>query len=263
LSPDGLSVNGYASIEGGGGHDFTWTRVNESLKPDDGPKESEAHALLRQGREYLTQNKFLMAYERFSQAINKNPTLSWAYVDRSEAAFLLRQFDQSIDDCTEVIRRGPPEDRELIWTAYMRRGHANREKAIAGNGKQDLAIADYNNAIKRWPEQGHGYLWRGEAKRADRDREGSIPDFDEAIRLASQDDKFLLGFAFQKRGDSYREKGRAFADQAIADYTESLKHRPDNGMVYYWRGVAYELKNDRTRAANDKIMAKKLGYPAK
>ena len=42
-------------------------------KPNDVPKESEARALLRQGRECLAQEKYLMAYETLTRAIHRDP----------------------------------------------------------------------------------------------------------------------------------------------------------------------------------------------
>lgn len=61
--------------------------------------------------------------------------------------------------------------------------------------------------------------------------------------------KEALAIALFNRGNAYDDSGDH--DGAIADYTASIKLKPDNADSYYNRGIAYEGKQDYDSAIAD------------
>ena len=52
-------------------------------------------------------------------------------------------------------------------------------------------------------------------------------------------------------------------DKAIADFTEAIRHKPKFAEAYFARGIAYQGKNEKTKAEADFAHAEKLGYKQK
>jgi tetratricopeptide (TPR) repeat protein len=69
-----------------------------------------------------------------------------------------------------------------------------------------------------------------------------------------------MGRCYERRALSYLEKGKNFADQAIADFTESFKYLPKNGHNYFQRAAAYRMKGEKKKSDADLKKAKELGY---
>ena len=55
--------------------------------------------------------------------------------------------------------------------------------------------------------------------------------------------------AYYNRGNAYDSKGNH--DQAITDYTQAIKLKPDLAEAYYNRGITYKAKKDKLRAIAD------------
>jgi len=49
-------------------------------------------------------------------------------------------------------------------------------------------------------------------------------------------------------------------DQAIKDFTEAIRLKPDDGYAYHFRGYAYQERGLKANAAADFAKAKELGY---
>jgi serine/threonine protein kinase len=243
--------------------------ANKTL-PETEPKiaqPSEAEVLLQQGREFIQKNERQSAFDALSRAIEKDPKLAWAYAERAAVEWSFRQNAKCIADCDEAIRHAAAGDKGLLWLAYSTKGHAHQNESGVGEKLDDAnlkkAIEAYSSAIGVFPENGYGYMWRGNSFRSMRDLDRSIADYSEAIRLAPPAWKDLLFEAYAYRGHCFREKGKAFAAEAIRDYSEALKLRPGTGSIYQNRAVAYRLNGDQKNAVKDESQAKKLGPKGK
>jgi len=90
----------------------------------------------------------------------------------------------------------------------------------------------------------------GAALRGDRRfRSGSLPPIGDARPGAAL------------RGDIYCYMGQY--DKAIAACSDAIRLNPKNAEAYFWRGLAYEKKDDKAKAAEDFEQAKRLGYKEK
>src|SRR5262245_56317759 len=65
-----------------------------------------------------------------------------------------------------------------------------------------------------------------------------------------------LSAAFANRGHGYHAKGQL--DQAIQDYTQSLRLGPDSGRIHFSRGVAYVKRGQDDQAIADFTEALRL-----
>jgi Flp pilus assembly protein TadD len=67
---------------------------------------------------------------------------------------------------------------------------------------------------------------------------------------------YLSADAFFGRGNAHFDQGEY--DQAIADYTEVIKHQPSRSQAYFKRGAAYHATANHQKALVDYIVATQL-----
>ncbi len=169
-------------------------------------------------------------------------------------------WDTAITCYTKAIRLKP----DLV-EAYENRGHAYYDK-----GEPDQAIKDYSEAIRLKPDYAMAYNNRGMAYGMKGEPDQAIKDFTEAIRLKPDDmppvtDSFVeiswggdltKAYAYNNRGRAYYDKGEP--DQAIKDYSEAIRLKPDHALAYKYRGDAYKKQGDNAKADADFAKAKEL-----
>jgi len=122
------------------------------------------------------------------------------------------------------------------------------------------ALSSFSEAIRLDSSFAWAYADRGLIQYRLKQHDECIQDCTKALSLASPDDKDLMGACLERRAHAYLEKGKDFADQAIADYTDSFEYLPGIGHNYYMRAAAYRLKGGTKKSDADLIRAKKLGY---
>jgi tetratricopeptide (TPR) repeat protein len=88
---------------------------------------------VKAGSCHLNHGNYVVAIEKFSQAIEADPTFAEAYNQRAIAHYLTEQFDLSIADCKSALSRIP-----------------QHFGAMAGMGHS-------YSCLKRWPEARHCY----------------------------------------------------------------------------------------------------------
>jgi len=64
--------------------------------------------------------------------------------------------------------------------------------------------------------------------------------------------------AYFNRGIIYHQQG--FTEKAMADYTKAIELKPDYDVAYYNRSMIYIAQADNTLACNDLRKAADLGY---
>lgn len=125
------------------------------------------------------------------------------------------------------------------------------------NNHYDDAIAKYSEYVKirptvapGWYNRGLAYRQKAEAAMNRADFERAEADFSQAIKLDSKDADYWL----QRGNVRLRLVPVDFnrqVPQAIADYTEAIKLRPDLALAYRGRGQVYAEANRQAEAMVD------------
>jgi len=115
--------------------------------------------------------------DRFTQAINQDPTNPANYISRGMARTSRKDFDGAIQDFTKAIELNPQDA-----TAYNGRGLAYQKKNDLINAQKD-----FNEAIRVDPKLPSAYKNRGEnLRKLALDPKQSVPELDEAIEKWQQ-----------------------------------------------------------------------------
>jgi tetratricopeptide (TPR) repeat protein len=192
------------------------------------------------------------------------------------------QLTQVIKLCVEAMKAGVNEEvavyvRQLSSWAFNRRG-----ELLAGQGKEEAALGDFDKAVKidpsHWqayhnrgvsyalegrfadaiddfnrtvelnPDYANVYFNRGEVRYELGQFESAIQNYDVALELAPRDVA-----AHNSRGHAYYRLGDY--RKAAADFTAALKLDPANAVAYANRGDLYADLGYYERALNDYQMA--------
>jgi len=88
-------------------------------------------------------------------------------------------------------------------------------------------------------------------------------DYDQAIKDYSEAIKLKPDFveAWTNRGNAYSNKGNH--DQAIKDCSEAIKLKPGSARAWYNRGLAYKRLGNEAKAKADRLKAEELKAKAK
>jgi len=119
-------------------------------------------------------------------------------------------------------------------------------RAHAAKGELDAAIADFTEAVKHEVNFAPAYYYRGLVYEKNGNLENAIKDFTEAIWFNSQ----------------YHLDYRAKVTKYLADPGEPFGLEGTIAALCA-RGRAYKQKGDKTKAEEDFVQAKKLGYKEK
>jgi tetratricopeptide (TPR) repeat protein len=186
---------------------------------------------LNRGLIFAQRGDFDTALEDFTEAINRDPNMTLAYLQRGKTLFA-RQAD--ITDISEGF--------ELTWVVKSRNKTSDDESALA----------DFTQAIKNNPNLYTAYSYRGRLYGEIKEYDKAITDLTQAIRINPN-----YARAYSSRGNIYSDKGEY--DRAIADYTQAIKLDPNGIGAHTDRGDAYQTKGDMAKANADFAKAKSLG----
>ncbi len=204
-----------------------------------------------------------------SKAIELDPGLAIAWVDRGSARRRKGDRDGAIADLTRGIELDPSRGsswavRGLARAAGRRDlagaisdyskaielepgfapAWANRGGARFDQGDVDGAIADCSRAVELDPRMAQAWLNRAGARFLTRDMEGAIADSSRAIELDAR-----MAAAWCCRGGARGKRGDL--DGAIADCSRSIELEPGLALAWEHRGAAFFKKGDVDRAIAD------------
>ncbi len=208
------------------------------------------------GRSKMQTQEYTDAIAAYNRAIELDPNLVAAYINRGIVHTKLGEYDKAIADYTAVITKSPNTRNELI--ALSNRSHVHYDK-----GDYQRAFADAEAVVRREPGMPEALINRANARlklpNANKnDYEEAIKDYDRAIQVATQEglgNLFLAG-AYTNRGNAHLFADKA--DAAIADYNEALKRESNYADAIYNRGLAYASKGDILAATQDLNQAVEL-----
>jgi predicted O-linked N-acetylglucosamine transferase (SPINDLY family) len=167
-------------------HNPIYIKHLEQLSQGASEQLNEGHQLFTQGLEHQNQLKWDLAIECYDQAIEANPHLTEAYVNKGTA--LLRK-NKPIDalSCYEQALLLNPNDADI----YCNAGNALLQL------KQPLsAVANFDTAIRLQPDFAQVIYNRGNAYLSLKNLTKALSDFDRALELQPDID-FLQGMRLQ------------------------------------------------------------------
>jgi tetratricopeptide (TPR) repeat protein len=197
-------------------------------------QKQEALTSFERGKDSYEKGDYDLAIKDFTESIELDPNLAWAYNNRGISYYEKEEYDLALNDFTEAIRLDPK-----YALAYNNRGNAFHRKK-----EYDLAIKDYNEAIRLNPTDATAYYNRGKYYEDKKMYDKAIEDNTEAIKC---DPNFAK--AYYNRGKYYHEKKEP--DLALEDYTKAIKLNPNDAVTYYNRGLIYEEKEEYEKAIKD------------
>jgi len=171
--------------------------------------------------------------------------------DGGIAALAESRYEDAIDEFSKAICLKP-----RYAEAYAERGWAQYRLM-----EYEKAFTDCCDAIRIDPCVAKGYYGRALVRMVNKQCDECITDCNTAIRLQPEvpDPHCLRGSArlVQCRFAIDRTKSGLFA-QAIMDFTEAIRLRPEYAEAYYNRGLAYGEQGDMKKAIPDFAEAMRL-----
>ena len=145
----------------------------------------------------------------------------------------------SIAACDRAIASAKFAGTDL-GALYRYRGFA---KSHAEKPDLDAALADYAEAVRLEPNSFVPFILRANIYAGKGEQELAIKDYDRAIELSPRAD------FYNNRGNALRKTGKV--DLAIADLDQAIKLDANYFGAYWNRGLAYQDKGDKEKAADD------------
>ncbi|MBR2216419.1 MAG: tetratricopeptide repeat protein [Selenomonadaceae bacterium] len=130
-----------------------------------------AAGLNEQGASLFAQGRYAEAVNCFTQAIEKNPRLAFAYHNRGSAYGKMKNYTQAIADFSQAIAL----DTNYA-TAYSGRGFA-----YYGTKTYERAAADFSKAISLNPQYAEAYYGRGNVYMTLGHYEEALRDYEKAL----------------------------------------------------------------------------------
>ena len=181
-----------------------------------GENKGHADALFGIGIILEKQQKFDLAIQFLSKAIESDPCKMHTLLTRGRIFRLRGMFENAISDFTEVIRRHSDNSEALIA----------RGITFGQTTQFDKAIDDFSSAIRINSNRAEAFYNRGVVYEKLHEFDSAIEDYSIAIKLNPHDHK-----AFNNRGVAWRET-KCF-DAAIKDFDKSIEINPDFAEGFY------------------------------
>ena len=178
------------------------------------------------------------AFECFSKAIEKSPTLAYSYFERAKiTADIRNNFEGAIPDFNKVIELDPNSH-----LGYCARGNISYYEK-----NYDDAITHYRKAIDINPNYAETYCNLGTVYREKGEASEAITNLNRAIELKHDYEE-----AYNARGLVYYENHQL--QLAIDDFSKAIDINPNYAEAYRNRGFAYQQQGDFEKAGRDGAM---------
>jgi tetratricopeptide (TPR) repeat protein len=215
---------------------------------------------------------FHEALVAFDSAISHAPDEPDTWVNRGIAKIGLTDTSGAIEDYRKALTISPHHalaKHNLAVVRPMAEGGALLDQAIEDNPNMPFAwaerayhkqekkqwreaLADYNEAIRLNSDEKEYFLNRGLVKEKLRDFDGAYKDYTKAIALQERFEQ-----AWLNRGNLLSRLGRI--SEAIEDYSVAISWSPAYGAAWYNRALARHRINQREAACADLQNAEKFG----
>ena len=217
-----------------------------------------AYTEIRQAQAEFQQGNHQESIAHLDAALELNPNLADAYLNRATANLLLGDHKKAIADCDNALKLNPHhvlayinrataksllgEDEEAIddYNAALELApdyaivYNNRATANMSLKRYKEAVADCNIALKRDPNLVQSYICRAAAKLELKDYTGAIEDFDKIMSLNPELGDSLNVYEPRAAAKRYLQD----YEGAIEDYDRAIQLDPKNNTAYNGRGIA-------------------------
>ncbi len=177
-----------------------------------------AYTEIRQGQTELQQGNHRESLVCFDTALELNPNLADAYLNRAAVNLLLGHYKETITDCDNALRLNP----DLVL-AYINRATAKTFLEAA-----EEAIDDYNAVLELNPDFAIVYNNRAMANISLKRYKEAIADCDSALKL---DPNLVQSYICRAMARSALKQN----ETALADFDIALKLEPDSVEIYFTR----------------------------
>ena len=174
------------------------------------------------GVQLLNNGNIPQAIEKFTQAIQLEPSLVSCYCNRGSAFLQLGKIEQAIDDYNMAIKLKPD-----YAEAYGNRGMLYHEM-----GQDEQALRDFTMAVELVTDDHVNFYNRGGVWKNMGEYEKAVKDYTRAIELVPD-----FSQAFIMRGATYLEMD--LFESAISDCDKTLQLDPTEISAYMIRGQAF------------------------
>ena len=178
----------------------------------------KAHNYFLRGMEYYAIEDYTKSINDLGQAILLDPEARY-YEFRGKALFFKKEFEQAIDEFSQLIRRDPNKANY-----YCHRG-----EAWCGKKEIDKGIEDFDEAIRLDPKCGRWYYLRGQAKCCKNELVRGIEDYDAALLV-------MPDFAQGHVGRGTARLGMGEYDEARKDFEQAILFDPESSDAFGWLG---------------------------
>jgi tetratricopeptide (TPR) repeat protein len=235
-----------------------------------GVQVKDAQAFYESGCRDLQSGARQVAIDRFSKAIELNPSFGAAYEARAATRFQMKDYADAIKDCDEVIGLTHDDERAYLIKGLCRyylhdlKGalkplstaiSMNPDESLARDVRGivlaelrewDDAVTDFNKAIQLNPDDAKAYYGRAAAEFFLKQYEKSLADASDAIELV---DNTIAPDAYGLRAHlKSRLKDRA---GALADANSRIELNQADASGYLTRATIELLWDDFSGARSD------------
>ena len=193
-----------------------------------------AYTEIRQGQIKFEQGKHRESIACFDAALELNPNLADAYLNRGTVNLSLRHHKEVVTDCDNALKLNPD-----FVAAYI-----NRAAAKFFLGEAEDAIDDCNTALELNPNYAIVYNNRAGAHVLLEHFEEAVADCDSALKL---DPNLVQSYICRATAKLALEQYEA----ALADYDTILKLEPDSPEIYFCRANTKFALKDYTGTIED------------
>ena len=193
-----------------------------------------AYTEIRKGQTELDQRKYRESIVCFDTALELNPNLADAYINRAGANLSLGHHKEAIADCDNALKLNPHH-----VMAYI-----NRSAAKHFLGEAEDAIDDCNAALELNPNYAMAYNNRAGINLSLEHYKEAIADCDIALKL---DPNLVQSYICRATAKLALEQD----ETVLADYDTALELAPDSAEIYVCRANMKFMLEDYAGAIED------------
>lgn len=164
---------------------------------------------------------------------------------RGESYYRMEDFQHAMTDLDIAVANWP----SVPGTVYRTRGLCDCQL-----GKFESAIKDFTIFLQKKPNAALGYRERGSTYAELHQYDKAVADATKSVEMEPDYNSYAVRARICLEGGKYK--------MAAADFTETIKFRPDVARNYQFRSQAYEKLGQKDLAAKDRAKALELSKQA-